>query len=167
MFDRSVLILTPRSNDSGFFSDGQESDTRRVYGRGAGRTILYVEDDPGDVMLLRRALDDLGRQVRLVVFSDSAEALLACATADLAPDLIVLDINLPKIGGMQLLSLIKAMPRFIETKVVLLTTSRNDRYEQQARTGGADGYFLKPFGFGEYADIAATFLSLAGVDRPQ
>lgn len=158
--------LNPTSpSGSGFYADGPDTPTRRVFRRNGKRTILYVEDDITDVILLNAALEDSGDASRLVAFRDPSEALLACATAREAPNIVVLDINMPKIGGIELLQRLKSFPHFANTPVVILTTSNNQLYRAQAMESGANAYIVKPLTFDGFPAVARQILTLAGAHQ--
>src|SRR4051794_22230336 len=119
--------------------------------------LLLVEDSPADVKILQRALAQTSRPVELVVLRDGQEAadyLLrqgafapAAGTAWRRPDLIVLDLNLPRLTGLEVLSLIRSSVPFRLTPVVVLSTSRQPEDVRQAYAGGANTYIEKPLDF--------------------
>jgi len=152
---------TATSNRAGgFYAEGPETPTRRVFRRHEPRTVLYVEDDITDVILLNSAIETQGDGVRLVAFRDPAEALLVCSQAKEAPDLVILDINMPKIGGFELYERLKDLPAFNRTVFVFLTTSDNFQYRSQAKIAGIHGYYVKPRTFEGYPNIAKEILGL-------
>lgn len=145
-----------------FYSEGVETEIRRIFRPHGKQTILYVEDDMTDIFLLNSALEATGNGVRLVAFRDPADALVVCAQSSHAPDLIVIDINMPRIGGIELLSRLKALPKFSNTPMAIFTTSTNPAFKTQATKGGADAYLVKPLLFDGYFDAARTLIGLAG-----
>jgi CheY-like chemotaxis protein len=157
----SHLFATTETT-AGFYIGGPETSNRRVFGRSHERTILYVEDDITDVILLNAALEDASGGVRLVAFRDPGEANLVCARAAKAPNLVVLDINMPGMGGLELLRRLRLLPAFEHTPIVILTTSSNPLFREQAIERGADSYIVKPPTFEGYPGIARHILSLAG-----
>ena len=122
-------------------------------------TILLVEDNENDVLLVRRAL---GRQTDVVVeirvVRDGAEALdylyrrEGYRPADLSPrpDLILLDINLPKVDGHEVLRTVKQDPELLTIPVVMLTTSRDEEDILESYRHSANGYITKALNFSEF-----------------
>ncbi len=95
------------------------------------KTILLVEDNRGDIRLIQEALKSTAAQCEVVVARDGMEAMAYLRqSGDYAgvasPDLILLDLNLPKKDGREVLAEIKADPRLKHLPVVVLTTSRNE-----------------------------------------
>lgn len=116
------------------------------------RTILLVEDETGDQELIRRALAEGVVAKELHVARDGEEALDyllgRAANADgkcrPLPDLILLDLNLPRLDGRQFLARVKADPYLRRIPVVVLTTSQQERDIVQSYEAGASSYIVKP-----------------------
>jgi CheY-like chemotaxis protein len=111
--------------------------------------ILLAEDNDGDVFLVRRALDKKGLKHELSVARTGEEALRLLQQAEHsgkteAPNLILLDLNLPKIDGIQLLSRIRKVDAFTDTPVIVLTSSDSPKDRDRALAMGATLYFRKP-----------------------
>lgn len=115
-------------------------------------TVLLVEDSVDDVLLVRRALNKAGLAVRLEVAADG-DAALACLGADtsdrerLAPDLILLDLKLPRRSGLDVLRWIRSRAELAATPVVVLTSSAEHEDIQGAYAAGANSYLQKPVAF--------------------
>jgi CheY-like chemotaxis protein len=97
-------------------------------GRPIAMTVLLVEDNPGDVLLTREAFRDISASIMMHVASDGAAAMGFLRRQGVyaqapRPDLILLDLNLPKMSGQEILSLIKADPDLKSIPVLILTTS--------------------------------------------
>lgn len=128
--------------------------------------ILLVEDNPDDVELARRALQRCGRPVELAVAEDGVAALelLSGAPADGLPDLVLLDLKLPRLGGLDVLSRLRAAPDTSQIPVVVLTTSLEERDLREAYRRGANSYLRKPVNFDEFAamvrDLVRYWLDL-------
>lgn len=128
--------------------------------------ILLVEDNPADVKITLRALRELATPVDLIVARDGEEALAyllehesgeAAASADWRPpDLILLDLNLPRMSGHEVLERLRATPGLQALPVVVLSTSR--RHEDVARVyaAGANTYFEKPQAFEQFVALLRT-----------
>jgi two-component system response regulator len=120
------------------------------------KTILLVEDNPDDVTLTIRALKKNHLLNDVVVARDGAEALDLLFgkgnTPPMAlPELILLDINLPKISGLEVLERIRANERTRLLPVVVLTTSDEDRDRIESYRLGANSYISKPVEFEEFS----------------
>lgn len=110
--------------------------------------ILVVEDNPGDVVLLRTAFKRSGVVVSMVVVESGEEALALLRDrervfADM-PDLIILDLNLPGIRGTETLKEIKADPTLRSIPVVVWTSSESEEDVRSSREEQANGYTVKP-----------------------
>lgn len=111
--------------------------------------ILVADDSASDVFLVRRALEQQGILHDLRVASDGEEALLLLNQTEKGallnrPQLILLDLNLPKVDGSHILSYIRRTPAFDATIVIVCTTSDSPRDRDLARELGANAYFQKP-----------------------
>ena len=123
--------------------------------------ILLVEDNPGDVELTREALDTAKVANNLHVVDDGADAVEFLFRrgrfADAPrPDIILLDLNLPKKDGRQVLSEIKAEPSLAQIPVVVLTTSQAEEDILRAYQLHANCYVTKPVDFNQFLHIVST-----------
>jgi CheY-like chemotaxis protein/DNA-binding Xre family transcriptional regulator len=117
--------------------------------------ILFVEDNADDIELTMRALEQARIANRVHLVRDGAAALnhLFGSGGDAAqsvvrrPHLILLDLNLPKIDGLEVLRRLKADTRTRSIPVVVLTASRHDLDIRTSKHLGADAYIVKPVGF--------------------
>ncbi|HEX4627819.1 MAG TPA: response regulator [Gemmatimonadales bacterium] len=122
------------------------------------RTILLVEDNPDDEALTRRALAKNNIHNEVVVAHDGAEALDcllgtgAAARALGAPEVILLDLKLPKVDGLEVLRRIRADERTRLLPVVILTSSREERDLIAGYGLGANSYIRKPVDFGQFME---------------
>ena len=112
-------------------------------------TILLAEDNPGDVFLVRRALEKHHLDCKLIVVEDGQAALhfMEQADADLevvCPDLVLLDLNLPRATGSRVLTRIRQSPRCTETPIIIITSSDSPLDRETAARLGATDYFQKP-----------------------
>ena len=126
------------------------------------KMILIVEDNPDDEALTIRALKKNNIGNRLVVVRDGAEALdyLFCTgiyaerdPRDL-PQVILLDLKLPKVDGLEVLKRIRADPRTSLLTVVILTSSKEEQDVLQSYKNGANSYVRKPVDFNEFLEAA-------------
>ena len=120
------------------------------------RTILLVEDNPDDEALTLRAFKKSDIRNEVVVLRDGAEALayLIPGNGDTVPHpaLILLDLNLPKVGGLEVLRRMRADERTQMIPVVVLTSSKLDEDILDSYRNGANAYVRKPVKFAEFAE---------------
>ena len=116
------------------------------------RNILLVEDNPDDEALTLRALSRHNVKAQVIVVHDGQEALEWLADAAEPPALILLDLQLPKIDGLEVLRRLRANPRTALVPVVILTSSKEDRDRAGGYRGGANSYVQKPVDFAEFVD---------------
>ncbi len=128
-----------------------------------GLEILLVEDDPNDLQLTLRAFEKMDLANRIRVARDGEEALQRIFGADGKPRrdlrnccLVLLDLKLPKVDGIEVLRRIKADPRTHKLPVVMLTTSRDDRDIEECYRLGVNSYILKPVDFEEFVEATRT-----------
>ena len=120
--------------------------------------VLLVEDDPGDVMMTREAFQDYKLHNELHVVSDGAEAMAFLRQeGDYAgrprPDLVLLDLNLPRMDGRQVLEAIKSDPELVSIPVVVLTTSENEDDVLRSYSLHANAYVTKPVDFQRFIEV--------------
>lgn len=120
--------------------------------------ILLVEDDELDVENVRRAFKRANITSPLWVASDGEEALRLLRGSEFPRKrrLVLLDLNLPKMSGIELLRELRSDPALRPQSVVVLTTSNEDRDRTEAYGFNVAGYLLKPITFQPFVDIMAT-----------
>src|SRR5690242_10030848 len=106
--------------------------------------ILLVEDNPDDELLTLRALKKGKVKNEVVVARDGAEALDMISRLEKAPTLILLDLKLPKIDGIEVLKQIRANEKTRHLPVVILTSSREEKDLLDGYQEGANSYIVKP-----------------------
>lgn len=119
--------------------------------------ILLVEDNPMDLDLTLRAFNRKKFSNVIQIARDGEEALAYIArweAGEPLPAVILLDINLPKINGLEVLRQLKAHERFRRIPVVVLTSSREDRDLRTAYDLGVNSYIEKPVNFSKFMDVA-------------
>lgn len=112
-------------------------------------TILLAEDNPGDVFLVRRALEKHDLPTRLIVVEDGQAAIRFIEKADSdetadRPDLVLLDLNLPRATGSRVLTRLRQSPRCAGTPIIIITSSDSPLDRENSANLGATGYFQKP-----------------------
>ena len=127
-------------------------------GRPGAVTILVVEDNPGDVRLMREALSGCSDHCRLITVPDGEQAIRFLRRVEpfedaARPDLIFLDLNLPRKDGREVLGEIKSDPALRRIPVIVLTTSEADRDVHRAYDLHANCYLRKPTDLDEYLAV--------------
>jgi len=120
--------------------------------------ILLVEDDEVDVMNVRRAFERNRLTNALFVAGNGLEALAMLKEKQIPRDrrLVLLDLNMPKMNGIEFLEALRADPELSDTPVVVLTTSNDDQDKHDAYNLNVAGYLLKPVTFNSFCDRMAT-----------
>jgi two-component system response regulator len=114
--------------------------------------ILLVEDTEDDIELTRRALKKNRLTNPLVVARDGQEALDYLFGGGEPPAIILLDLQLPKIGGLEVLRRLKSDPRTRLIPIIILTSSREERDVVDGYTNGANSYIRKPVDFDQFTE---------------
>jgi chemotaxis family two-component system response regulator Rcp1 len=123
--------------------------------------ILLVEDNAGDVLLTREALREGHVRNNLSVAKDGAEALAMLRRAPEygeapRPDLVLLDLNLPKLDGRQVLAEMKGDPDLRRIPVVVLTTSKSEEDVLRSYDLHANSYITKPVDFDQFMTVVQS-----------
>jgi CheY-like chemotaxis protein len=127
------------------------------------KSILLVEDNQQDELLLLRALRKANLANRVDVVRDGQQALdylfregeFAARDGPELPAVMLLDIGLPRVDGLQVLQMLRADPRTRLLPVVILTSSDEERDRRGSYEGGANSFVRKPLEFGEFAQTVA------------
>jgi CheY-like chemotaxis protein len=123
--------------------------------------VLLVEDNPGDAQLTRIALEDSKISVNLNVVEDGVEAMAFLRKQDKYakvphPDIVLLDLNLPRKDGREVLAEIKTDPTLKRIPVVVLTTSQAEEDIIKAYNLAANCYITKPVDFDQFVKIVQS-----------
>jgi len=112
--------------------------------------ILLIEDDAIEILKFQRSISSLGLNHDIVEVRNGEEALRVLKFKDRLPDIILLDLNMPRINGIDFLRILKndKILKFIPT--IVLTTSRNDQDIFECYKIGISGYVLKPLKYDDY-----------------
>lgn len=118
--------------------------------------VLLVEDDPGDVLIAREALETRERSISVV--SDGEQALAYLRGQDgydgsVRPDLILLDLNIPRIDGHGVLAVCKADPALLDIPIVMLSTSDAETDVAESYRLHANAYVKKPHDYQVFVDV--------------
>jgi two-component system chemotaxis response regulator CheY len=104
-------------------------------------TILTVDDSPSIRQMIKVVLGPAGHTV--IEAGDGAQGLEKAKAS--RPDLIITDLNMPVMNGIELIKALRALPAMTGLPIVFLTTESNDAIKQQAKAAGATGWITKPF----------------------
>jgi two-component system response regulator len=132
--------------------------------------ILLVEDNPGDVALVRWALEGANIDFELTVIEDGGEALMLAqqlgkyAGAE-APDLAILDLNLPRNDGIEVLQAMRASRPFADVTVAILSSSTSPRERARLDALRVGRYIAKPSDLDEFRQVGHVLRDLIEEDR--
>lgn len=120
--------------------------------------ILLVEDDDVDVMTVKRAFQKANISNPLYVAHNGLEALELLRKQNIPAQrrLVLLDVNMPKMNGIEFLREVRADPALQQMSVVVLTTSNEERDRIEAFKLNVAGYLLKPVTFSQFAEVMST-----------
>ena len=113
------------------------------------KTILIVEDSTTTRALIRAVIDELG-DVETVEAASGFEALKLLPQQEY--DLIITDINMPDINGLELISFVRSNQRYIHLPIIIVSTERSEEDKKRGMALGATCYVAKPFKSGELLD---------------
>lgn len=119
--------------------------------------ILYVENDPNDVILLRVAFEKLQVAVELMTVADGEKAQAYLESRDAyadrslypLPDLVLMDLKMPRKSGLEVTRWIRAQPALEALPIIILTSSEQPEDQTGVMAAGANGFFIKPVGLEE------------------
>ena len=109
---------------------------------------MIVDDNPSDVDLVRDAFADLAIASEFLVAKDGVDAITllqrVMANDGVRPSAILLDLNMPRVGGREVLSFIKSTAALRAIPTIILTSSASPKDRDDCLAGGAEAYFVKP-----------------------
>lgn len=117
------------------------------------KRVLLVDDDPDDLELLLFAFKQSGFPYPLDVARDGAQALAFLFAAKKLPVLVLLDLSMPKVGGLEVLARVRADPRLKHLVIAVLSGSDEPRDKKEAARLGVAGFLTKPVGLQGYAEV--------------
>jgi two-component system chemotaxis response regulator CheY len=121
------------------------------------KTILIVEDSATTRALIRAVIDELG-DVETVEAASGFEALKLLPQQEY--DLIITDINMPDINGLELISFVRNNERYIHLPIIIVSTERSEEDKKRGMALGASNYVTKPFKSGELLEIIKKTIGL-------
>ena len=144
--------------------------------RGSQKIVYLVDDDEDDLMLIRQALESSIKNLSITEVSDGKKLLdlVSNQEADDIPALILMDMNMPRVTGMEALRELKANPKTLDIPVIMISTSAEERLIRKAYDEGVSAFMTKPVSISEYELMAQAvnvcFLNnypeLENVSRP-
>jgi len=121
------------------------------------KPILLVEDDQVDAMTVKRALKDINVTNSLDIVNDGEEALTFLKNPENEkPGIILLDLNMPKMNGIEFLKIAKKDESLKKIPVVVLTTSKEDQDKVDSFNLGVAGYMIKPVDYRKFVEVVKT-----------
>ena len=120
--------------------------------------ILLIEDDAIEVMKFNRVLKTLGLNHKIIEANNGEEALSILKDKEIIPDIIILDLNMPKINGIEFLGILKNDEYLKYIPAIILTTSNNHRDVLECYKIGIAGYVLKPLKYEDYVERVRKML---------
>lgn len=120
--------------------------------------VLLIEDDTIEVMKLNRTVSKLQLNHKIVTANNGEEALEILNVKGFLPDIILLDLNMPKMNGIEFLSILKNDENLRHIPAIILTTSKNQKDLLECYKIGIAGYVLKPLKYEDYIDKIQNLL---------
>jgi len=117
------------------------------------KNILLIEDNPDDVKLTLRAFEKNKILNEIVVKTDGVEGMEYLNRCTLLPALVLLDLQLPRMGGIEVLRRIRTDPRLKLLPVVIMTSSREERDVNEVYHLGANSFICKPVDFEQFMEV--------------
>lgn len=135
-------------------------------GKSSPRCVWLVEDNPTDIFVIENLLRSSGLQfeIRPIEHGERALEFIADETAQ-CPDLILLDLNMPRVSGLEVLQALRASARCAHIPVVVITSSQSPEDREATAKFGANAFFTKPGNLKEYEkliDVIESFLGTTG-----
>ena len=123
----------------------------------SSKPILLVEDDKVDAMTVKRALKDIKVTNRLDITNNGEEALAFLRNPENEkPGIILLDLNMPKMNGIEFLKIAKKDAELKKIPIVVLTTSKEDQDKVDSFNLGVAGYMIKPVDYLQFVEVVKT-----------
>ena len=127
--------------------------------------VLLIEDDTIEVMKLNRTISSLDLKHNITEARDGEQALAILKDTSALPDIILLDLNMPKINGIEFLKIIKSDPYLKYIPTIVLTTSNNKRDLLECYKIGIAGYILKPLKYDDYVAKVEKLLAYWSINE--
>ena len=112
--------------------------------------ILLVEDNIIEILKLKRAIEYLGMNHEVLEAENGEIALDSIKQEEINPDIVLLDLNMPKMNGLEFLAIVRNDESMRHLPIIILSTSNNNRDLKEAYKLGVSGYILKPLKYDDY-----------------
>lgn len=122
--------------------------------------ILFIDDDGDDRDLMEDAVAEISSDLTTMALDDAEEALEMIDGGEISPDLIVLDLNMPRMTGQEFLRQMQDRAHHIAIPVVVLSTARQPEIIEEVKALGAIEYFTKPGSFDEIKELMRQLVSV-------
>jgi CheY-like chemotaxis protein len=131
------------------------------------KSILFVDDDEDDLLLFKSATRTIDHRITVATALDGAEALAFLKNCTRKPDIIFLDLNMPKLNGFECLSALSKADDLRAVPVVILTTSASEKDKTEAMILGAKAFITKPNSYLELQQILTELIQSEAVPNAQ
>ncbi len=112
--------------------------------------ILLVEDNIIEILKVKRAIENLGMNHEVLEAENGEIALDSIKQEEINPDIVLLDLNMPKMNGLEFLAIVRNDESMRHLPIIILSTSNNNRDLMEAYKLGVSGYILKPLKYDDY-----------------
>ena len=127
--------------------------------------ILLIEDDAIEVMKFTRVLKTLNYNHKIIEANNGEEALEILKVKEIIPDIILLDLNMPKLNGMEFLRILKSDDQLKFIPSIIITTSSNHKDLMECYKIGIAGYLLKPLKYDDYMERIKKLLDYWSINE--
>jgi CheY-like chemotaxis protein len=122
-------------------------------------TIMFVDDDPDDIKIFSEAVKEVDPGINFLSFSSGMKAMETLGAQKTLPDFIFLDVNMPRMNGIQFLEAVKKNKKYSDIPVVMYSTTKSADHERHARELGALYFFTKPVFFDDICNVIRDVLT--------
>lgn len=127
--------------------------------------ILLIEDDAIEVMKFTRVITTLNYNHKIIEANNGEEAIEILKIKEIIPDIILLDLNMPKLNGMEFLRILKSDDQLKFIPSIIITTSSNHRDLMECYKIGIAGYLLKPLKYDDYKERIKKLLDYWSINE--
>ena len=120
--------------------------------------LVYVEDDEASILVMKMVVERVMGLPNLYVLQSRADFVQQVKRLGVVPDVFLLDIQMKPYDGIELLSMLRGDPQFIESKVIALTASVTNEEVSLLKSGGFDGAIAKPLNIEAFPDLIAKIM---------
>ena len=121
--------------------------------------IFFIEDDVIEIMKFKRVLNKLQLNHKIIEATDGEEALTILRVKEVIPNIILLDLNMPNLNGIEFLKILKSDDKLKKIPTIIFTTSNDFNDILECYRTGIAGYIIKPLKYGDYTVLVEKTLS--------